>query len=113
MCFAGQPSVSLRLAVVSDSASPRNLELMLLGWPGVSHLECGGMLGCTPTMYYLLGTVPQPWRQWMFGLGYAPPLASTVGSLLPCLCCTLCCVLVNAIHAFPFQFKPSCCYWKL
>jgi hypothetical protein len=100
MCFAGQ-WWGLRLAVFSDSASPRNLELMLLGWTG----------RLTPRAWWYARLHPQcvvPPRHraaTMVAVDVLPwlpsPVVRTSGSLLLCLCCTLWCV-VSLIHAFPF-----------
>jgi hypothetical protein len=110
MCFAGQ-WWGHRPAVVSDSASPRNLELMLLGWPGRLTPRARWYarlhpLRVLPPQYRAATMVAEDVWPWLHS-----PLVSISGSLP--LCCTLWCVLVNVIHAFPFPFKPSCCYWKL
>jgi hypothetical protein len=103
-CVLQVSDAAFRLALVLDSFSPCNLDLMLLGWPGhLRRLERGGMLGCTPSAYYLLGTVLQPWRQWMFGLGYTPlRWAPRVPSSLPLLYTMMCTSPLLVL------FKPSC-----
>jgi hypothetical protein len=103
-CVLQVSDAAFRLALVLDSFSPRNLDLMLLGWPGhprrLQHSPPARTTSSAPCR-----------NHGGSGCSASATLHSGehLGFLLPCLCCTLWCVLV----LFLFCSSPLVPYWKL